>query len=296
MLREDKVLVVPFQGAGPAQPRRIAIVLHIYFVEIADMLRSACNNVVQDADILITTDSETKAANIRKTFGDWSRGQVVITVIPNRGRDMPSKFQVYRDRLAEYDLILFLHSKRSEHLDEGCHNWGETLTGTLAGSTAVVESILRLFDDCPDLGIVFPDHFDKIRIFLGWGENRRAADRLATRMGIDLGTARALEFGSGSMFWARPAALRPILDLGLTIDDYAEEASQIDGTLAHALERLTAYSSEAAGYRWLKIVRADLYADRGNRIAVDGNCVGAAVATASTQLLPPARRTLRKTL
>ena len=52
------------------------------------------------------------------------------------------------------------------------------------------------------------------------------------------------------MFWARGAALQPLLNLGLEFTDFPEEAGQRDGTLAQALERLTFLASEAAGFRW----------------------------------------------
>ncbi len=39
------------------------------------------------------------------------------------------------------------------------------------------------------------------------------------------------------MFFARVDALKPLLSLGLTDDDFDIEAGQVDGTIAHAIER-----------------------------------------------------------
>ena len=55
------------------------------------------------------------------------------------------------------------------------------------------------------------------------------------------------------MFWARPAALRPIRDLSLTIEDFPPEDGQNAGTIAHTIERVVLYACEAAGFGWLKV-------------------------------------------
>jgi lipopolysaccharide biosynthesis protein len=64
------------------------------------------------------------------------------------------------------------------------------------------------------------------------------------------------------MFWARPAALEPILRLGLNTNDFPEEPIKIDGTLAHAIERLFALGTEQAGYTWFKVAAPQWYAHR----------------------------------
>ena len=74
-------------------------------------------------------------------------------------------------------------------------------------------------------------------------------------MGVALDKNLVLEFPSGSMFWGRSAALRPLLDLKLTFEDFPEEDGRVDGTLAHAIERSVLISAEAAHLEWLKVQR-----------------------------------------
>ena len=79
-------------------------------------------------------------------------------------------------------------------------------------------------------------------------------------MGFDIDPGAALDFPSGSMFWARSAALRPLLDLQLATEDFDEEKGQIDSTLAHAIERLYFFACEKAGFDWIKVARPELFA------------------------------------
>jgi lipopolysaccharide biosynthesis protein len=132
----------------------------------------------------------------------------------------------------------------------------------------VVASIVDAFARLPRLGMVAPQHYEAIRRWIGWNGNFETAQGLAARMGLSLDPRRALDFPSGSMFWARPAALRPLLDLGLRFEDFPEESGQEDSTPAHAIERLYFLACERSGHLWLKVAQPALHADTGTIAAV----------------------------
>ncbi|MFX8660761.1 rhamnan synthesis F family protein, partial [Acinetobacter baumannii] len=58
------------------------------------------------------------------------------------------------------------------------------------------------------------------------------------------------DYPVGNMFWARTAALRPLLDGRITYDLFPPEQGQLDGTLAHAIERSVGLVARANGYRY----------------------------------------------
>jgi lipopolysaccharide biosynthesis protein len=60
----------------------------------------------------------------------------------------------------------------------------------------------------------------------------------------------SIDFPVGTMFWARPEALAPLLRLGLSWDEYPPEPLPIDGTMLHALERLLPLVAEESGYHY----------------------------------------------
>ena len=156
-----------------------------------------------------------------------------------------------------------IHSKSSPH-DHQLADWRHFLLSHLLGSRQIVQDILGLFHLLPDLGMVAPRHFEELHPAIGWGQNEDRSRALACRLGINLRPNAPIDFPSGSMFWARPAALRPLLEAGLQAEDFEEESGQLDGTLAHALERMFYLSCEKAGFSWLKIALPGLFKNRGN--------------------------------
>ena len=106
--------------------------------------------------------------------------------------------------------------------------------------------------------MIAPQHFEAIHKTVGWGRNFKIAKTLANKMGMQISRSAPLDFPSGSMFWARSAAIKPLLDCNLALDDFPDETGQLDKTLGHAIERLFFFSCELAGYEWIKISRPNL--------------------------------------
>ena len=97
--------------------------------------------------------------------------------------------------------------------------------------------MLRALEASPDIGLAGPQQWlADIRSTQGFETNSAAIHGLAERIGV-AGDPFDLPFVAGTMFWVRGAVLAQLAALGLTQDDFEPEAGQLDGTLAHALER-----------------------------------------------------------
>lgn len=258
----DWAMAVPFDyaPAQPAAPPSIGVMLHMFYPDLAPEMLYYLRNIPAPADLFISTDTEEKKARLDAEFAGWSGGAVTVRLTPNRGRDIAPKLVGFADAHGRYDRVLHLHSKVSNHAPF-LAPWRSFLLENLLGSPFIVRSVFEAFDRLPDLGIVLPQHFEAVRRWLGWNGNFPGAKALAERMGITLLEGRALDFPSGSMFWARPAALQPLLDLKLRFEDFPDEGAQLDHTPAHAIERLYLHACERSGHTWLKIAQPALYVD-----------------------------------
>lgn len=255
----DFALAVPFAFTPrPEIAQKVAVVLHLYYVELAEDIFRHISNIPAPCDVLITVDSQAKLELVERAAAGWSRGVVDIRIFPNRGRDIAPKLLAFSSQYNDYDLLLFLHSKRTVSSEYG-DVWREQLYGGLCGCEATTASILAMFERDPSLGLVYPQVYEPIRRFMRWSGMESPAKRLAKGLGLSLNPAGKLEFPVGSMFWARPEAMKPLLDLGLRLEDFPKEAGQTHGTIAHAIERLFTLACESAGLGWCKVARTELY-------------------------------------
>lgn len=250
-------------GYDPSRPLRIAAVAHIYYVDMTLELLDRFRMLPGEFDLVVTTTDLDRRGQIEAILAGEGITADVRVVESNRGRDISAFFIGCRDIIEsdEYDLIVKLHSKRSPQDD---HNLGELfkrhLFENLLASPGHAANVVRLFQRYPSLGIMMPPviHMGFPTMGHAWFANKEPAKEQAERLGItvpfDLSTPLATY---GSMFIARPEALRPIARGGYEYDEFPGEGDYKDGTLAHVLERLVVYSALSEGYHARQVLNGD---------------------------------------
>lgn len=256
---EDYCFAVPFDYPlkSRATTPKLAVVCHMFYPELLEEFKRYLSNIPFTFDLFVTTDTEQKKGEIAQGLQGWGSGAVEIRLAPNRGRDIAPKLITCRDVYDRYEFFLHIHSKKSPQLHI-LAGWREYLLGTLLGSREIVESVFEAFASDPKLGMIAPEHFHVVYGTIGWGWNFDAAKKFASQLGLRLTLGARIDFPSGSMFWGRSAALKPLLERQLSVEDFPVEEGQLDGTLGHIMERLYFFICEKAGYRWIKIGSAAL--------------------------------------
>jgi O-antigen biosynthesis protein len=232
---------------------RIGVFAHIFYPDLVREVIEYTNNIqFPNCTIFISTDEFIKTDYIRQCFTEKSNHNFEVRVLPNRGRDIAPMIIGYADRLREIDFGVHIHTKRSTHYGKTFDRWRRYLYDHNLGSSELINSIVALLAD-HKLGVVFPKHYPPLEKQINWGTNFSKVQGLLELMGHKLSQDTLLELPSGSMFWFRSEALAPLLELNLTLEMFDPEAGQVDGTLAHAIERSFLYTAEVAGYDWLRI-------------------------------------------
>lgn len=225
---------------------RVALHCHFHYPELIDDFIDRLRANATRPNLFLTTDSEVKGEILTRGLTRYD-GTAEVRVLPNVGRDVGPFLTGLADVIGggAYDVIGHVHAKRSLSVDaELGERWRNFLwTNLIGGPRAMVDTAAAAFEDDPELGLLMAEDPHVV----GWSANRALAEELARRMGIEEPLPEDFDFPLGTMFWARPRALRPLLDLGLDWADYPPEPLPGDGTILHAIERLMPFAARKAG-------------------------------------------------
>jgi hypothetical protein len=244
-------VIMPGRSSSSSHVNGLRTAVHAHFFYpglFADFLKKIAVNKSK-CDLFLTTNNNANARLLGRAAAHYSRGEVILKVVPNRGRDVGAMLTALSDELMSYEIIGHFHGKRSVHVPDPNigERWREFLWQNLLGDYfPMMDTILDYFAEFENVGLIFADdpHLSD------WDLNRDIAEDLARKCGMRLPLPPSLDFPIGTMFWARSQALERLFALGLKWNDYPAEPVPIDGTILHAIERLLPFVARHAGYRY----------------------------------------------
>jgi 2-polyprenyl-3-methyl-5-hydroxy-6-metoxy-1,4-benzoquinol methylase/glycosyltransferase involved in cell wall biosynthesis len=234
-------------------PEDIAVHTHIYYSDLAKEVRSYLENIPVKFHLYVTTDTSDKAKIIENIFADMGNvSELTILVTENRGRDIFPMLVSVGANLAQHDIVLHIHTKRSPHNSWILGGWRRYMMESLLGNPQRVTEILQQFVKNEKLGILFPDPYSPIKPFITVPSNANDANikKLLSLAGKDKSVLNGIDrtfFPAGDMFWFRGSAIKPFIEMKLSAQDFEPEEGQVDATLAHAVERLFPYFASVEG-------------------------------------------------
>ena len=234
-------LVVDVALSGP-----VAVVVHAFYPELMPQILDALLAARFKFDLFVTCPDHA-LADVRWHLERFALADSAVRVMPNRGRDIAPFVKLLPEIVARgYGIVLKLHTKRSLHREDG-DLLRNSLLEALLNPTAA-QAAIAVLGGPDEIGIVGPGE-QILSLERYSAANLDRIRTLAVAIGGDAGPRPYSQFIAGSMFFARTNALAPLLRLSLDETDFEPEIGQIDGTLAHAIERLFVRSAEVAGYR-----------------------------------------------
>ncbi len=226
----------PAYGFQYAPDAKLAVVLHLFYPNMINVFRDKLKKINVPFDLYISLPSEYNNIKIDK-INEFHKNTNIVSV-PNRGRDVLPFITIANRirKLNNYEYVLKLHTKKSLHRKDG-DVWLVSLLDTLIPDDA--SKIIKVLSK-RKTGVVGPgEHLVSLSQHMGSNE---AFIRMLLKQIVEDGSysldKKKNPFIGGTMFWSRLDLLDPLLDLYLLPEDFQPEEAQIDGTIAHALERM----------------------------------------------------------
>ena len=243
-------------GAGATAGRRVAIVAHLYYEDLFGFYAGLLEATPPAFDLIVTTSSEKKKAELESRWFAGSRHSVKVLVAGNRGRELSALLVTCKGIPLRYDYLCFVHDKKSSQKEFPTvgSTFGELISVNMIASRNFVENVVALFEKKPELGLLVPPN-------VYWGTYFHSMANLWTicfdqalgimrRLGL---SGRLLDksrqpVSVGTCFWCRTDALEPLFNEDWKAEDFPEEPLAADGTLSHGLERVIPYIAQESGY------------------------------------------------
>jgi lipopolysaccharide biosynthesis protein len=223
----------------------LAIIVHVFYVDVFEEIIAYINKLKGNIKLYVTCQSANHAqtaALLKAQSHEFN-----LTVNDNHGRDvLPFLFVLNEIIKNKHQYFVKVHTKKSEHRSDG-NAWRSQLFKDLLTQKTLNRNLAR-FNSQRLLGILVPtDHIVPMTFYLG--SNEEKVLQLSHRLGVCADELLSLHFAAGTMFMARTEALLPLICLGLDGRDFEYEDGQIDGTMAHAVERVISASCYSAGLK-----------------------------------------------
>ena len=228
------------------QTTKVGVVIHAFY---PDVLQEALNDLAwthefNQLKLYVTTPFEKE--NEVKQILENSDFEYQLLPCKNLGRDiLPFIKLLPLLKKDNVEFFLKIHTKRSLHRVDG-DQWRQYLYKQLLSKSGFIHAISALIQN-DKIAFIAPDkHIATLSNY--WGSNEKVFKNFCKKSGSPFNKNRSYQFVAGSMFYARTEIFDYIINLNLTDADFDEEKGQIDGTLAHTLERYFGVLAAEKGY------------------------------------------------
>jgi len=238
------------------EPLRTVVIAHVFYDEMMEEIIDRVSRLPGRFDLVVTVPDKEKADRIREVLAAWpARGAVDVRVLAsNNGRDQGAFLVGCRDIVVDggYDLLVKVHSKKTpQDASNASRHFRRQQFDNLLDSSDYAANVVALFQREKMLGIVYPPmvHLGYGTMGHAWWGNKSRFVETCAMLGISVPVDDASPLAPfGSMYFARPDALRPLFEHEWTYEDFGGEESYLDGGLAHVLERMPSYAAGESGY------------------------------------------------
>jgi lipopolysaccharide biosynthesis protein len=228
-----------------------AVVLHFFYGDLLEEFLPYLERV-KNLDLFVSLGPNITLEQIDQLKKNFPN--LYLVAFQNKGRDVMSFIKILKVlEKFKYQYGCKIHTKKSPQFSYG-GKLRRNMLESLLGSENEVKKFIKMFTGNINTGLMAPaEMFSDLSDLNKNIANRFWLDKLLIKMGkSNLIGKYSWQFVAGTAFWFRVDSLNFLSSLNLSDNDFEEELGQLDGTLAHAIERIIPLGIVQSGYSILK--------------------------------------------
>lgn len=234
--------------------KEVAVILHLYYPDLVNEVVAFLSNISESFSLYVSIPPTLDCWLIKKQLSEGlPQAEVSVYVFENKGRDIAPFLKILKTIITKnYKQILKIHTKKSLHVNFGTL-WRRQLYFRLIGSFQCYNKVKYIFKKYNKVGLIAPlGYLYPLKYYLGNTEEKIKNLLNIFKIDWDKNISKFV-FVAGTMFWFRPEVFKKLGSLDNSFLIFEPEAGQLDGTLAHALERFFGILPVIEGYKILQM-------------------------------------------
>lgn len=234
------------------QEAKVAVCLHVFYEDFIRYYATCLRDFPVQVDLFISVSDKAYQASIDEHLGTLNAVRSIEVVeVPNRGRNFGPMLVEFGQKLLNYDLFCHLHSKKSLYSGRPQTQWADYLGEYLLNDHSVIARAMTYMLQDTDCGIYYPTSFAMMPDWVNhWLKNKPFKGEFFEEWDLQ-DHSEFIAYPVGGMFWAKPKALKQLLEKEYHYEDFPQEPLPNDGSRLHALERCIGLLAERNGYSQL---------------------------------------------
>lgn len=233
-----------------AKKGNVCVLMHLFHPDLLGELVAYAQSFDELlSDVFINVVDQAWSIPFHREIRQSCPGAFVM-VSRNAGRDIGGFLRLLGSvDIQGYELFAWMHTKKSPHIaPEKGEYWRRRLLNAFAGSKEIAERCVRLFHEDASIGLVACKEWRDVDL----GRNETYFNRLLNQFEINE-EHHDVEYVSGTMFIIRSEIVQRLYnvlkDTQFESGDAASLEFNIDGQMAHAVERVIGNVVRQMGYR-----------------------------------------------
>ncbi len=213
---------------------KIAILVHIFYLDLWDIIAGFLKKITHPFDLFITTTTEISDSVITEVKRNFPSANIIIS--ENIGMDIiPFLKHIPFFEKEGYLAVCKLHTKKGAG-NLGVY-WQQLMLECLVGNDQTVSTIVHAFNCESNLSLVGPSCFFQSAKRLMY-DNGKEVEHLKIKLDNQAKKIDDWGFFAGTSFWVKPSSLLHLSEIVDSLNIKADDDYKKDGNLVHAIERI----------------------------------------------------------